>query len=295
MTTFGLVLPTMRPGASPEVIEAGADAAERLRWSTVWTTDHVLVPHASAADYGRIYEAITTLAWVGARFPRVKLGVSVIVVPQRNAVVLAKELATLDALSGGRVVAGVGVGWNEAEFANLGASDRFHRRGAYLDETIRLWRHLWSGSSEPFDGAFHRLHDFVFEPAPVQGAHLPVVVGGRSAGALRRAGALGEGYHSTGTGPAEYAERLPAIRAAAEGAERPMPRLSARLTARFDAPASGGSVLSPDPASMIEQVRAFAAIGVEELAVAFEPRDPDAFVAAVERFDQEVVQPAARA
>ena len=136
---------------------------------------------------------------------------------------------------------------------------------------------------------------FAFEPCPVQGAHLPVIVGGRSAGALRRAGALGDGYHSTGTRPDEYSERLPAIRAAAEGAGRPMPRLSARLAARFDAPASGGSVLGPDPASMIERVRAFAAIGVDELAVGFEPRDPDAFVAAVERFDREVVQPAARA
>ena len=295
MTTFGLVLPTMRPGVDPEVIEAGAEVAERLGWSSVWTTDHVLVPQASAAEYGRIFEAITTLAWVGARCPRVRLGISVIVVPQRNAVVLAKELATLDALSGGRVVAGVGVGWNEAEFANLGASDRFHRRGAYLDETIRLWRHLWSGSAEPFEGSFHQVRDFVFEPLPVQGAQLPVLVGGRAAGALRRAGALGDGYHSTGTGPDQYAERLPAIRAAAEATGRPMPRLSARVTVRFDAPSAAGAILAGDPPAMLAQVRAFAAIGVEELAIGFEPRRPDAFMAAVERFDREVVQPAVHA
>jgi len=163
MASFGLVLPTMRAGASSEVIEAGAEAAERLGWTTVWTTDHVLVPHAAAGEYGRIYEAITTLAWVGARHPRLRLGTSVIVVPQRNAVVLAKELATLDALSEGRLLVGVGVGWNESEFANLGATERFSRQGAYLDETIRLWRHLWSGSSQPFEGALHQLHDFVYE------------------------------------------------------------------------------------------------------------------------------------
>ncbi len=204
---FGLCLPNFPDGASAEGIEAAADVAERLGWSTVWTTDHVLVPHADAGEYGRIYEAILTLAWVGARHPRIRLGTSVIVVPQRNAVVLAKELATLDSLSGGRVIAGVGIGWNEPEFANLAVADRFHVRGAYLDETIRLWRHLWSGATEPFRGRFHTIEDFVFGPLPVQ-APLPIVIGGRAEPALRRAGTLADGYHSSATGPAGYAKRL---------------------------------------------------------------------------------------
>ena len=288
MTTFGLILPTMRDGASREVIEAGAGAAERLGWAGVWTTDHVLVPRETSTEYGRVYEAITTLAWLGGRHPRLRLGVSVIVVPQRDAVVLAKELATLDDLSGGRVIAGVGVGWNEAEFANLGKSERFHRRGAYLDETIALWRHLWSGATDPFDGTFHRLRDFAFAPLPAQGARLPILVGGRSPGALRRAGALADGYHSSGIGPSGYAERVPAIRAAAEAAGRPMPRLSARVAARFDG-APDGSVLGGTPEQMRDQVRAFQAAGVEEFMVGFEPRDPAAFVATLERFDREVV------
>ena len=215
---FGLCLPNFPDGASAEGIEAAAGVAERLGWSTVWTTDHVLVPHADAGEYGRIYEAILTLAWVGARHPRIRLGTSVIVVPQRNAVVLAKELATLDSLSGGRVIAGVGIGWNETEFANLAVADRFHVRGAYLDETIRLWRHLWSGATEPFRGRFHTIEDFVFGPLPVQ-APLPIVVGGRAEPALRRAGALADGYHSSATGPAGYAKRLDVISAAAKAAD----------------------------------------------------------------------------
>jgi probable F420-dependent oxidoreductase len=292
MMSFGLVLPTMRAGASRELIEAAAEVAERLGWTTAWTTDHVLVPHAAAGEYGRIFEVITTLAWVGARHPRLRLGTSVIVVPQRNAVVLAKELATLDALSEGRLLVGVGVGWNESEFSNLGAADRFSRRGAYLDETIRLWRHLWSGSSQPFEGAFHQLHDFVFEPLPAQGAQVPVLVGGRSDAALRRAGSLGDGYHSSATGPAAYAERLPQIRAAAEASGRAMPHLSARVNVRFGPTGGGNYVLSGDQAAMLAEVRAFAAIGVEHLALGFEPREPDAFVAAVERFDREVAKAA---
>jgi probable F420-dependent oxidoreductase len=289
MLTFGLVLPTMRAGSSGEAIEAGAEVAARLGWDAVWTTDHVLVPHAAAAEYGRIYEAITTLAWVGAGRPALRLGISVVVVPQRNAVVLAKELATLDALSGGRVLAGVGVGWNPTEFANVGASDRFHVRGAYLDETIRLWRHLWSGSQAPFEGRFHPLADFVFEPLPAQGAGLPIVVGGRAPAALRRAGTLGDWYQSSSTGLTAFAERIAPIRAAAEAAGRPMPRLSARVRVTFGDEPDGDAVLSGDGAAMLERVRAWEALGVEHLAVAFDERDPDELAAAIERFDEVVV------
>jgi len=149
---YGICLPNFPDGSSREGIEAAADVATRLGWSTAWTNDHVLVDHASADEYGRIYEAIMTLAWVGARYPKLKLGTSVIVVPPRDAVTLAKEIATLDALTGGRVIAGTGVGWNEPEFANMGHGGRYRVRGAYLDEAIRLWRHLWSGSQEPFHG-----------------------------------------------------------------------------------------------------------------------------------------------
>src|SRR4051812_12472866 len=159
-----IILPTMPRGATPEGIAAAAETADRLGWQTAWTTDHVLVPHATEAEYGTIYDVIVTLGWVGAKYPRLRLGTSVIVVPMRNAVVLAKQLATLDSLVGGQLVVGVGVGWNEVEFANVGFSERFHRRGAYLDETMGLWRHLWSGSTEPFHGQFHAFSDFVFGP-----------------------------------------------------------------------------------------------------------------------------------
>jgi probable F420-dependent oxidoreductase len=285
---YGLCLPNFPDGASPEGIDAAADAAERLGFSTVWTTDHVLVPRSAASDYGRIYEAILALAWVGARYPRIRLGTSVIVVPQRNAIVLAKELASLDSLSGGRVTAGVGVGWNEAEFANVGAGDRFHVRGAYLDETIRLWRHLWSGTTEPFEGRFHPLTDFVFGPAPVQGASLPILVGGRADGALRRAGALADGYHSSAASPAQYAERLPTIRAAAEAAGRPMPSLSARVRVEFDTTAGEGYAMRGSPEQIAAEIGTWAGLGVTHLALWFGTTDADRVVALAERFDREV-------
>jgi probable F420-dependent oxidoreductase len=285
---YGLCLPNFPDGASREGMEAGAETAERLGWSIVWTTDHVLVPTSAADDYGRIYEAVLSLAWIGARFGAVKLATSVIVVPMRNAVILAKELATLDALSDGRLVAGVGVGWNEEEFENLGVAERFHVRGAYLDETIDLWRHLWSGSTEPFHGRFHRIEDFAFAPLPAQGASLPIVVGGRAEAALRRAGRIGDWYHSSATSPAKYAPRVPVIKDAAEAAGRPMPRLTARAWVEFDATGGRHFSIRGTPEEMAAEVRAFAASGVEHLALWFKATDPAELVASMERWDREV-------
>ena len=288
---YGIALPNFTDFASPEAIEAAAAVAERLGWDAVWTTDHVLVDRGNdAADYRINYDAIETLAWVGARHPSVRLGTSVLVVPQRNAVVLAKELATLDALSGGRVVAGVGVGWNAREFANLAADDRFAVRGAYLSETIALWRHLWSGSSEPFSGRFHQLDDFAFGPLPPQGASLPIWIGARTDAALRRVGRLADGYHSSATSPEAYARRLPVIRAAADEAGRPMPALSARVRVEFG-PAPHGPTyyaMRGTPDEVAAEVRAFAELGVEDLALGFNELPADELVAGAERFAAEV-------
>lgn len=286
---FGIALPNFRAGAAADGIEAATEAAGRLGWSDVWTTDHLIVDHASEREYGRVFEAILTLAWAGARHPGVGLGTSVIVVPPRNAVILAKELATLDALSGGRVIAGVGVGWNAREFANLGMADRFRVRGAYLDEAIRLWRHLWSGSQAPFDGRFTQLADFVFEPLPVQGERLPIWVGGGSDAALHRAGTLGDGYHASAVGPERYAERVARVRAAAAEAGRPSPRLSARVQVRLGGRISQGYAMQGNPEDIAGEVREFAAAGATHLVLNFGVRDPEPLAAAAETFAKEVI------
>jgi probable F420-dependent oxidoreductase len=286
---YGLCLPNFPAGASGEGMIAAAEVAARFDFSTVWTTDHVLVDHESGDDYGHIYDAILALAWIGARVSTVRLGTSVIVVPQRNAVVLAKELASLDDLSGGRVVAGVGVGWSESEFANLGMADRFHVRGAYLDETIRLWRHLWSGATEPFEGRFHRSDDFVFSPLPAQGDRLPIVIGGRAEAALRRAGSLGDGYHASATSPARFEPRIPIIRAAAEAAGRPMPWLSARVRLRFGDPTDEYYAMQGSADDIAAEVRAWAALGVEHLAIWVETTDPATLERDMARFIADVM------
>ena len=290
---YGLCLPNFTDLASTEAIDAAADAADRLDYESVWTTDHVLVDRATAsAEYHVNFDAIETLAWVGARHRGLGLGTSVIVVPQRNAVIVAKELATLDALSSGRVIAGVGIGWNEREFGNLGVAERFHVRGAYLDETVRLWRHLWSGSSEPFEGRFHRLDDFIFGPLPAQRSSLPIWIGARTEPALERVGRLADAYHSSATGPEAYARRIPTIRAAAQAAGRPMPALTARVRISFDEPAEASAArpyaIRGNPNEMRAEIEKWADLDVEFLALMFGGESPDAFVRSAERFMTEV-------
>jgi probable F420-dependent oxidoreductase len=292
---YGLCLPNFTGLASPEAIDVAAATAERLGWDSVWTTDHVLVDNSDdASDYRISFDVIQTLAWVGARYPSVRLGTSVIVVPQRNAVVLAKELSSLDALSGGRVIAGIGVGWSEREFANLGVAGQFAVRGAYVEETIGLWRHLWAGSGEPFDGRFHQLSDYAFGPVPPQGAALPIWIGGRAEAALERAGRLADGYHSSSTSVESFARRIPVIRAAAEAAGRPMPTLSARVRVEFDAPIRSAEprsyAMRGSDAAVAAEVAKWADLGVEHLALFFEVDTKEALAAAVERFDQNVIR-----
>lgn len=285
---YGLALPSLGDDATLSGLEAAVDLAAEHAFSDIWTTDHLLVDRDAAADYGRIYEAVTTLAWAAARNPQLRLGTSVIVAPMRNAIVLAKQLATVDALSRGRLIVGLGVGWNRREFENLGFADRFEARGAYLEETINLCRHLWSGSTAPFRGRFHAFEDFAFGPLPDQGEALPIWIGARDERALRRVGRLADGYHSSATSPGAYGARIPVIRAAAEAAGRPMPRLSARVRIDLGGSADSFYTIHGSAEGAAAEIRKFAALGVDHLTLAFGPRDAAGLAEAVERFAAEV-------
>jgi probable F420-dependent oxidoreductase len=285
---YGLVLPSLGWESNVEGIAASIEIAEEHGFTDVWATDHILVNHDAAEDYGRLYEAITTLAWAAGRSREIRLGASVIVVPMRDSLLMAKQLAALDALSGGRLIAGFGVGWNPKEFANVGASDRFHLRGAYTEEAINLCRHLWSGATEPFRGRFHSFEDFVFAPLPAQGADVPIWLGGRDARALRRTGRLADGYHASATSPSTYATRIPIIREAAEAAGRPMPRLSGRARIELGAAPESFYTIHGTPEDAASEIRRFAELGVDHLALAFPPRDAEGLRRAVERFATEV-------
>jgi probable F420-dependent oxidoreductase len=286
---FGVCIPNFRPGAKPEGMLASVETAERLGWGTAWTTDHILIDdNPRGEDYRTIYESLSVLAWLGGQTTSVRLGISVLVVPMRNAVVLAKELATIDALTHGRLIVGVGIGWNRREFENVGVADRFAHRGAYLEETVAMWRHLWSGGDD-YEGRFDSFKDSHFDPLPTQGAELPIWIGATAPKALERVGRIAHGYHSTRTSPAEMQERGRIIKAAADAAGRPMPVLSSRTRVVFDRDDGDTTALSGTSDQMVEEIRAVRDAGVSQLTLDFLEIEPEAQAQAMERFDREVV------
>lgn len=192
---FGVCLPNFPFGVQPttDAIVAVAKSAERLGYDSVWATDHVLVPK-DKPRYGNVFEAITTLAYLAGMTRRIRLGTSILVLPQRHAVIVAKEIATLDALSGGRVILGIGLGWIEDEFKTLGAD--FHRRGRHTDEALRVMKALWTETDPRFEGSFYRFGDVLFDPRPAQRGGPPIWLGGYSDATLRRTAALGDAWHA---------------------------------------------------------------------------------------------------
>jgi alkanesulfonate monooxygenase SsuD/methylene tetrahydromethanopterin reductase-like flavin-dependent oxidoreductase (luciferase family) len=292
---IGLGLPTTGVGVSRHSLEAGAQVAVDLGWTSVWATDHLMVPTGAEADeYGAILEAIVSLTHVAARHPDLRIGTSVIVPPMRNPVILAKQFATIDELTEGRLIVGVGVADRSdlAEFRNLGMEHRMRGRGAFVDESIRMWRHLWSGDTSPFVGEFFELADFVFEPLPPQGANLPIWTGGRSDRALRRAIELADGYHAARTGPEDVLEKKTVLeRLAAEHNTR-LPTISVRARVRFEQEPGDVYTMCGSDDDVAGEVRRFAEAGTDHLIVVLEETDPRRIRMVAERFHQNAVVPA---
>jgi probable F420-dependent oxidoreductase len=166
-----------------------------------------------------ILEALVTLGAIAVVTSRIKLGTEVLVLPQREPTLVAKQVATLDTLSGGRMRLGVGVGWQESEYEALG--EDFHTRGSRMDEAIALLRTYWTDSQVTFSGKHYRATAMGMEPKPPQGGRLPIWVGGIADAALRRAGRLGDGWLASRIGDAEHGRRaIETVRRHAEAAGR---------------------------------------------------------------------------
>ncbi len=213
---FGVHLPQIGAAATGEGLRDFAQLFEGLRFDSVWASDHIVLPRrvTSPYPYGRggafslppdlpFIEALSALTFVAGCTERVALGTSVLVLPIRNPVLTAKQLASLDVLSGGRLIAGVGAGWMEEEFAALDAS--FVARGRRLNEQLRLIRSLWTERDPVHDGEFYQVRDIGFAPKPLQQPHPPIWVGGHTPAALRRAARFGQAWHAIGLAPERLA------------------------------------------------------------------------------------------
>jgi probable F420-dependent oxidoreductase len=286
---YGIHLPQF--GSRPEQIAQVARRAEQTGYTSVWVSDHILMPAAGGSLPAlEIMEPVTVLAYAAAVTSTIRLGTSVLVLPYRNAIHLAKELATLDRLSSGRVIVGVGSGWLESEFRALGAP--YERRGRYTDEAIRLMRELWANPTPSVRGEFFNLEGMRFGPRPDAG-RIPIWVGGLSRRAMRRAVELGDGYHGTRMRPEQFAERLGWIReiAAEHGRSLDGFTLTHRVYAGFADKwtETGGyveGIMAPPP-ELRAYLAGFEDLGVEEILITplGAERSLDAFL---DRFDKEV-------
>ena len=189
-------------GVDAETIVAQARLAEELGYAGVWVPDHLLPPEPYGDVYGGVYEALMLLSHVAAVTTRVTLGTTVIIVPLREPVLLAKQLSTLERLAPGRVVFGVGVGWDSSEFDAVGVP--FSERGPRTDEAIDLIQALHRGDT-PAENRFFGSAAGVFEPRP--SAPVPVMVGGMTGRAFRRAARVADRWQAFGLTPEEFRTR----------------------------------------------------------------------------------------
>ncbi|WP_432946022.1 TIGR03619 family F420-dependent LLM class oxidoreductase [Kribbella sp. CA-253562] len=253
MVELQVVLPDESAAMSPERLVELAVVAEELGYGTAWLPDHLLPPGAFGSTYGGVYEPLVTIGYLAARTTRIRFGTSVLVLPMRSPYVVAKQAATLHRLSGERLVLGIGAGWEAAEFAAVGAS--FEDRGRRTDESLAIIRGLFAGEDR----------DGVFEPKPR--TTVPIMIGGTTRPALRRAARFGDEWQGLGLDAAGFAAtvaRLQALSAEPEGPSR-SPNAAVR-------PVRVGTRLdwsSGEPVPIVEAAHELAAAGAETIAISF--------------------------
>ena len=287
---FGLLLPNFGAIASGETIAASARLAEARGFDSVWTTDHVLMPADMPEPYGNLIESLVALTIAATATDVVQLGTSIIVMPQREPVLLAKQLAGIDVVSGGRLILGAGVGWLEQEFNYLGAD--YAMRGARFDEWLALMRALWNGDGA-FSGESKTIEDALFAPRPRRGRQTPVWIGGNSSYAISRAAEIADGWHPVGLTPAELSAGLAELRALAKGrAVTASLRSNIELLAEGEAArgfSAPGHVPRGTASEVVAELKAYQDAGLEYAVIWLFHESWDELEAKIDLFAEEVL------
>lgn len=270
----------MGAAAGPEQILAVVHAAEEAGFESVWAGEHVVLPDPQTptsplSPKAPVLDSVATLAWIAAHTRTLRLATGIAILPQHNPCVLAKEIATLDALSGGRAILGIGSGYLEPEFAALGAN--FAERGAVTDEYLDAIDHLWYDERPAYHGRFASFDGIDACPRPIQ-TRVPIVVGGNSPPAYRRAVTRGTGWYGYWLTPEETATSLAGLRAAADRHQRPetLGELEITVTPRTRPTRQARGSLTRQSAE------AFAELGVHRLV----PWPPDTPAGATDAIEQ---------
>lgn len=291
---IGVWIPSVRRLASREAIRESIIQAERLGYDSIWTIDHVIAPTANAQQFGLIYDPLIVMSLAAGLTERIQIGVSVLVLPYRHGVLTAKMVASLDDLSNGRIILGVGAGWNAVESGILGLP--FEERGPMTDEYIRIMKELWTNPKPTFDGKYTRFSDVEFHPLPAQQVGPPIWVGGSSQAALRRAVELGDAWHPINVTPDQLRKGKAEIAQLCQrfGRAQP-PALTLRIDVRllldeypYPDPAHAGHMLVGSPDELIDQLEELHEIGVEHFSLEFVGRDFADFQSQIEAFATEV-------
>jgi probable F420-dependent oxidoreductase len=307
---FGWVIYNRSETGKREVMVRLAQVADRLDFHSIWATDHIVMPTKVKSRYPYsqtgafpvqphedYLEPLTVLAYLAACTERVRLGVSVMILPHRNPILAAKMLSTLDVLSGGRVIAGVGVGWLEEEFQALGLPP-FGERGAYSDECLCIFRELWTKEDPSFEGRYHSFRDIKFAPKPIQKPHPPIWVGGQTRRAMERAGTLGDAWHPLGLRPPvslepdELREAMTVVRNAAARAGRDPKSVGVAFRGPLNLLKSAEPVarrlLTGSPTQVVDDIKRYHDAGVEQMVFDVLTNDVGLIVGTMERFANEV-------
>lgn len=282
---LGMWFANIGPWAAPENALKLVRAAESSGYESLWTVDHPLYIGDYESKYpyspsGRmmvpedvpIVDSFPFLGWVAAHSATLKLGTGVLVFPHRNPVITAKQASSLDALSGGRLLLGVGIGWLREEFEAIGVS--FSDRAARLEEGIATMRALWTQEVSQFEGEFHSFERAYMYPKPARPGGVPVVIGGSSLAAVRRAGRLGDGWFGVAGADVPLDRLIAELQASAEGAERDPDEIEISWGV---APSDDGSL-----AMTRDDVQRFQELGVDRLILPPASPEPDQIAEATE-------------
>jgi len=267
--TAGVHLPQAGPAASGEAMTRAAQLAEELGYADVWVSDHLVVP--TGAQYppsAYVYEPLASLAWVAAATRRVGLGTTVLVLPMRNPIHVAKTIATIDLMSGGRFILGTAAGWLKAEFDAIGVP--FDERGPRTDEAIDIMRHVWTKDHMTIDFPIHGIHMESIRAQPQPKRHVPVWIGGHADIALRRAIAVGDGWHGAFLSPDETKPRVDKLRAG-----RPEPEYEISMRTRWDP-------LEDDNDLILAEIDHYRDVGVTHLVPEPRQRTVDKYLESIE-------------
>ena len=264
---LGIHLPQIGRKARPDGIRRAAVQAEELGFADVWTSEHIITPAgAMYPPSPNFYDPVLTLTWAAAYTNRVRLGTSVLVLPMRHPLPLAKELATLQNLSGGRLILGAGVGWMEAEFAALVVP--FNVRGLRMDEGIALMRAVWSDDPVTFPTRWIPAAVDNMRMMPKPEKPIPIWIGGTSEPALRRAARF-DGWHGSRANPQQAEPLVARLRG-----ERPDADFTLSLRAAWD---------GKNEDELKARLEGFAAIGIDHVMVEPFDRELDDWLHSVER------------